>query len=55
MSIPAPGRRWVSSRRWLNRDDIDVEAQLPEELARYQIKRVEAIKPNIHLVQQLNH
>lgn len=50
MSLPGPGRRWVSSRRWLDRDEIDVDAELPGELARYQLTRVETIKPNIHLV-----
>lgn len=52
LTIPGPDRRWISGRRWLDRDSIDVESQVPAELARFQLTRVETIQPNIHLVRQ---
>lgn len=52
LAIPGPERRWVSGRRWLDGDRIDVDPQLASDLDRFQLTRIENIQPNIHLVRQ---
>lgn len=50
VAVAGPERRWVSSMRWSNAGELDVNAPRPGELSRYRLPRIEGVEPSINLV-----
>jgi hypothetical protein len=52
LSIEGPERRWVSEIRRMDHSQLKVGTPRPQELERFKLRRIEEIRPNIHLVRQ---